>query len=272
MAKYDIRLIASDIDGTLLPKGGRISEATRRAVAECRARGIAFVPASGRWYPSAAAAAREAGGADYLIVANGGAVAAPDGRILHEFHMRAEDVMAAYALIKDSGALVTSYVRGAIYRLNTASVDRLPPEKTVTCGGKLYEVVDDDAARFEKEGLSGVYKLETYSDDAALLARLRAALVQRGLSVSSSFRTNIEIVSPGMGKGVALRWLARRLGVPIEKTMAFGDNTNDLQSIEFAGVGVAMGDAADALKAAADEVTYACADDGVARFLVENVF
>ena len=272
MAKYDIRLIASDIDDTLIPKGGKISDATRRAVAVCRERGIVFALASGRWYPSTATVAEELGAEGPLIVANGGCVITVGGEILREFPMDAADVSTAYAVIRDSGALITSYVRGAIYRLNTFTMENRPPEKLAYYGGNAYPVVDDDAERFEREALTGVYKMEVYSNDAALLKRLRRQLEEKGLGVSSSFRTNIEITTRGLGKGRALRWLAGHLGIPEKKTMAFGDNTNDLQSLQAAGVGVAMGNAVDELKAAADIVTYPCAEDGLARFLEENVF
>jgi Cof subfamily protein (haloacid dehalogenase superfamily) len=272
MARYDIKLIASDIDDTLLPKGGAISDATLRAVAKCRERGIVFALATGRWYPSAAGVAERLGAEGPLIVANGGCVITRSGEILKEFPMDGEDVKIAYEAVRDSGALITSYVRGAIYRLNTLSMENRPPEKLSYYGGNEYPVVDDDRERFEKEALTGVYKMEVYSNDGALLKELRAALTQKGLSVSSSFRTNIEITSRGLGKGHALRWLAGHMGIPVEKTMAFGDNTNDMQCLQAAGVGVAMGNAVDELKAAADLVTYPCAEDGLARFLDENVF
>lgn len=271
MAKYDVRLIASDIDDTILPKGGKISDRTRRAVAQCQKMGAVFALATGRWYPSAARVAEELGCAGPLIVANGGCVIGVDGEILREFPMADEDVRVAYGMIRDSGALVTSYVRGAIYRLNTLVMENRPPEKEVVYGGNVYQVVDNDIARFESEALTGVYKMEAYSNDAELLSRLRARLEEKGLSVSSSFRTNIEITSMGLGKGCALKWLAGHLGVPEEKTMAFGDNTNDMQNLQAAGVGVAMGNAVDALKAIADAVAYPCAEDGLARFIEENV-
>ena len=126
--------------------------------------------------------------------------------------------------------------------------------------------------RFENEALHGVYKMEGYSNDPEILKKLRAEMEKRGLSISSSFHTNIEITSMGLGKGCALKWLANHLGVDITRTMAFGDNTNDMQCLEAAHVGVAMGNAVDELKAMADDFAPACAEDGLAKFLEENVF
>ena len=269
---YDMKLVVSDIDDTLLPKGGVISQGTRRAVAECRRRGIVFSLASGRWFPSAGTVAETLGVNGPLIVANGGCVMTVDGEVLKEFPMREKDVESAYAIVKDCGALITSYVRGAIYRLNTWTMDNRPPEKLSYFGGDVFDVVDDDPARFQQEVLEGVYKMEVYSNDTALLAELREKLVKAGLSVSSSFKTNIEITSPGLGKGQAVAWLARYLGIGREQVMCFGDNTNDASMLRAAGVGVAMGNAVAELKAQANLVAPPCAEDGLARLLRDCVF
>lgn len=269
---YDMKLVVSDIDDTLLPKGGVISQGTRRAVAECRRRGIVFSLASGRWFPSAVTVAETLGVNGPLIVANGGCVMTVDGEVLKEFPMREKDVESAYAIVKDCGALITSYVRGAIYRLNTWTMDNRPPEKLSYFGGDVFDVVDDDSARFQQEALEGVYKMEVYSNDTALLAELREKLVKAGLSVSSSFKTNIEITSQGLGKGQAVAWLARYLGIDREQVMCFGDNTNDASMLRAAGVGVAMGNAVAELKAQANLVAPPCAEDGLARLLRDCVF
>lgn len=263
----NIRLIVSDIDDTLIPKGGVLSENTRKAVAECRRQGITFSLASGRWFPSTVSVAESLGCNGPLIVANGGCVIQADGEILKEFPMEQHDVDTAYAIVKDCGALITSYVRGAIYRLNTFSMENRPPEKLSYFGGDLFEVVDDNLARFENEALTGVYKMEVYSNDTALLQKLRKRLTESGLSVSSSFRTNIEITTQGCGKGKAVTWLAQYLDVAREDVMAFGDNTNDMPMLRAAGVSVAMGNAVDELKQTSTLVAPPCADDGLARTL-----
>ena len=266
-----ISLVVSDIDDTLLPKGGQISDRTRRAVAALNEKNIPFVLASGRWFPSTVSVAQEIGCKGPLIVANGGCVIATDGAVLKEFRMADADVKTAYDIVKDSGALITSYVRGAIYRLNVKTMDDRPPEMLSYFGGALFEVVDDDASRFEAEALMGVYKMEAYSNDGALLNRLRARLAAAGLCVSSSFRTNIEVTTRGLGKGTALDWLAESLGIPRENVMAFGDNTNDMQMLERAGWGVAMGNAVPELKKIAKFVADDCAADGLARAIEEYV-
>ena len=189
--------------------------------------------------------------------------------IMRRFMMRIADQVARK---QDCGALITSYVRGAIYRLNTWTMDNRPPEKLSYFGGDVFDVVDDDPASFQQEALEGVYKMEVYSNDTALLAELREKLVKAGLSVSSSFKTNIEITSQGLGKGQAVAWLARHLGIDREQVMCFGDNTNGASMLRAAGVGVAMGNAVAELKAQANLVAPPCAEDGLARLLRDCVF
>ncbi len=264
-----MKLVVSDIDDTLLPKGGHISDRTRRAVAALNGRGISFVLASGRWFPSTVSVAQEIGCKGPLIVANGGCVITTAGEVLKEFCMADADVRTAFDIIKDSGALITSYVRGAIYRLNTKSMENRPPEKLSYFGGDLFEVVDDDPSRFAGEALKGVYKMEVYSNDTMLLDDLRARLSAAGLAVSSSFHTNIEITTNGLGKGTALLWLAQSLGIAREDVMAFGDNTNDMQMLACAGWGVAMGNAVPELKKMARLVAPDCAADGLACAIEE---
>lgn len=266
-----IALVVSDIDDTLLPKGGKISDRTRRAVAALNEKNIPFVLASGRWFPSTVSVAEEIGCKGPLIVANGGCVITRAGEVLKEFCMADADVAAAYGIIRDAGALMTSYVRGAIYRLNVRTMENRPPEKHSYFGGDLFEVVDDDRARFEAEALRDVYKMEVYSNDVTFLEKLRAELTAAGLCVSSSFRTNIEITTKGLGKGTALLWLAEAMGVSGQEVMAFGDNTNDMQMLSCAGWGVAMGNAVSELKEMAKLVADDCQSDGLARAIEEYV-
>jgi len=272
LAKYDIKLVVSDIDGTLLPKGGNISEGSRRAVAECRRNGINFALASGRWFPTTLPIAEAVGCQGPLIVSGGGCVITLDGEILQEFTMDDADARKTYEIIKDCGGMITSYVNGAIYRINAACLEKHPPEKTAYINGDVWEVVDDDVSRFENEGLTGVYKMEVYSDEPALLKVLWNELEAAGLSVCSSTVKNIEIASPGGGKGQALKWLAEYLGLEKEQVMAFGDHVNDLDMLAAAGVGVALGNGEPEVKAAADLVAPPCAEDGLARMLRDLVF
>ena len=270
----DIRLIVSDIDGTLLPAAGSASPATVRAVSACRARGVEFVVASGRWYPAARKIAVEQLGIEdgYMIICNGAAVVRCDGSTLWERPLCAAQAHTAWEILSAAPVMLTSYVRDAIYRIRSRylSVFRLP-ETSYFEGSRAYRVVDDDPEAFAARGLERPYKLEAYCDDPATLAQLRAQLAGAGLQVNSAFPFNLEIVAPDAGKGAATCWLAAHLGVTEDQIMGFGDYANDLPMLESVGWPVAVGNAIDEVKRACRIVAPACADDGVAKALEKYV-
>ncbi len=266
--QMNIKLIFSDIDRTILPHGAEASQATREAVRACRAKGVEFVVASGRWYPSAKLISQDQLGIEdgYMVICNGGAVVRSDGTPLMEWGMSDEQTRAVYDILKDENTMMTAYVRDAIYRLNGRflTVYNLP-ETSYFHGEQAYRVVDEDRQGFERKGMHHPYKMEAYSDDYALLARLRGKLEGIGLQVNSSFPCNLEIMAPGTGKGAAVRWLTSHLGLNREETMGFGDYTNDIPMLENVGWPVAVDNAVDEVKDICRIIAPSCDEDGVAQ-------
>lgn len=266
----DIRLIASDIDGTILPHRGKISDATRRAVKALGERGIDFVISSGRWYIPARNVAMEAGiEKGYMIISSGGAVVDMAGNTLKEWTMSEADVQKAYDILKNHDVLIKSFVRSGLYQVNTRVMPSHVKEPREYYGE--FCRISDDQQAFETIGLGGVYKFEGYTDDVEELARAEKACIEAGLHVTSSYKNNIEVSSPGMGKATALRWLAEYKNISMDQVMAFGDNTNDKSMLCASGWPVAVGNAVDELKAVARIVGDRCEDDGVARVIEKYV-
>jgi len=269
----DIKLIFSDIDGTILPKGQKVSPATVEAVRRCREAGVEFVIASGRWFPAALKVVRQLGIEDgYMIVSNGGAVMKCDGSVLMESGLDAAQARAVYEILKDEDVLMTVYVRGGIYRLKGQylTMFRLP-EVGGFFGGDSYNVVDEDEEAFIAALGRRPYKMEAYSDDTSILPAIQEKLEAAGLQVNSSFPFNLEIMAPGTGKGQAVNWLTAHMGFTRDETMGFGDYTNDLPMLENVGWPVAVDNALDEVKAKCRMVVPACADDGVAKAICKYV-
>ena len=274
----DIRLIASDIDGTLLPRGGAISERTRRAVQGCRERGIPFIISSGRWIGALEGVARQAGVVQQagtegmpMIIANGAAVVGPDSETLQEWLMDDVDVRRAYEIMRGFGLQVNGYVRDALYCVNTRALVRQSTMIREYLGTGHARLVVDDEAAFEAEALHRAYKLEGLIEDPERIGAAREALRETGLVVTYSSPRNVEVMAAGVGKGVALRWLAGELGVPLADCMAFGDNDNDLDMLTAVGWPVVVSNGTDEAKAAARLIAPADAEDGVARIILEQV-
>lgn len=264
-----IKLIFSDVDGTILPRGGNISERTKSAVQRGVKSGVPFVICSGRWYVSALPIARELGidaAETFMIIANGGAVVRTDGSIVKEWLTPTDAAWRAYEIMKKYDVMRNAFVRNAVYRVNTRAISRKPRGLDGYMGDS-YRIVNDDQELYEREGLTNPYKLEAYGEDPEALAALRQELLDAGYSVSSAYADNMEIMLGGYGKGTAVKWLCEYLGVKPEEAMAFGDNTNDQTMLDAVGWPCAVKNAVESLKASAKIITPPCDEDGVAQII-----
>ena len=270
----DVKLIVSDIDHTILPSNQIISPATYSAVRDCRARGVEFVIASGRWYPAARKVAVDQLGIDegYMIICNGGAVVRSDGTPLAEWRLSGAQAQQIFDLLKAEKVMMNAYAPDAIYRVRGEYLTcfRLP-ETSYFDEGMSYRVVEGDWEGFEEGIQSGPYKIEAYTDDTALLAELRRRIEALGYEANSAFPFNLEIMAPGAGKGTAVRWLTEYMQLTGDQVMGFGDYTNDLPMLENVGWPVAVGNAIDEVKAACRIIAPACEDDGVAKTISNYV-
>ena len=270
----DIKLIVSDIDRTILPANQIISPATYNAVRDCRARGVEFVIASGRWYPAARKVAVDQLGIEdgYMIICNGGAVVRSDGTPLAEWRLSGAQAKQIYELLKAEKVMMNAYAPDAIYRVRGEYLTcfRLP-ETSYYARNQTYSVVDGDWQGFEERIRRGPYKIEAYTDDTQLLVELRRKVEALGFQANSAFPFNLEIMAPGAGKGMATRWLTEHMGLTREQVMGFGDYTNDLPMLENVGWPVAVDNAIDEVKRACRIIAPSCEDDGVAQTIRKYV-
>ena len=273
-----IRLIAVDIDGTLLDAASRLPDANREAIQAAAARGIEVVLATGRAFHHALPVAKRLDAPVTLIVNNGALVKTPDGETLarrpvprHLASALIVDTRSAregVALIFDrSGA--TQYVYERIdwshpqrqwyYDRNRVYMTRVEPLETA---------LDDDPVQVAFTG--GV------ADMRALAGRVRALPSARRLTVTLTEYEQrdfslLDVTAQGCSKGAALGdWAARR-GVPPAGLMAVGDNLNDLDMLELAGHPVVMGNAVAELKHRGWPLTAGHDEAGLARAIRERV-
>ena len=262
-----IKLIVSDIDGTLQPFHGEISKRTRDAVRACADHGVTFCIATGRWFITALDAAQALGQTDgCMIIASGGQIVRMDASTLAEWYIPEEKAWQVYEVLRRYDVMFNVYTRGAFFRLNTAAYHRRENEPTSYLGG-AYRVSLDDREDFEKHALKHPSKLEIYARNEGQFGEIREILTAQGFCVTSSHHSNLEIGIPGLDKGTAVKWLANHLGVSREECLAMGDNTNDRSMLDAVGWSVAMGNAVPELKAAARIVAPDAADDGAAQII-----
>ena len=256
--KLDIRMLALDIDGTLMDAQKRFPEINRRALRLCEARGIRIALVSGRSFELMRRFSRELGIRPMLAACNGARIeAGEDGPNIAEFTFARADAERVCRTLEDSGMYFNVYRRGHCYMGN--------PEVRPSLGeryahhipgpggepGYPYERVCD-RGRLWSEGMDGVYKFVVMGApfDPGF-ERIRRELEDMNLSVSSASRRNIEFMPTGVDKGSAVAVLCRAIGATPEQVMAFGDQTNDIPMLTASGWGVAMENGEEAVKRAA---------------------
>jgi Cof subfamily protein (haloacid dehalogenase superfamily) len=260
-----IRLVVSDIDGTLALAGEKLSERTKAAIRRLTEKGVTFALASGRTFYNAITPALEMG-LDCPVISAGG------GRLdMHTWPSCAYENTMDEALAQNvmeiliaSGCFMTSYTGLIVYRLSERNgMNSACVSVSEAKAGRKYAVIDE-LERMRREGYKGVYKFEAYSDDPAILKSLRDNFDRMGLPSDSAFKHSLEIMPCGSGKGAALRALKQRLNVATEEVMALGDGENDISMLMEAGLKVAMANGAERTKQASDIVAPDAAHDGAA--------
>jgi hydroxymethylpyrimidine pyrophosphatase-like HAD family hydrolase len=277
------RLIALDLDGTLLDSRKQISPRTREALNAARERGVVTVVATGRT-PHAARHFSEQIGGGPVICCNGASVLDGDGAALWEKGVARPHLERLLAICEAHRLLVECYTPKGLM------LDRPLALARVCWGWATPDRSVWGATRFlwrfwrlnRVHPVWGLSRWARRADRPPVLkcmimgspTVLGAAAEQihremPGMEVSTSGPDNLEVTAPGVTKGSGLELLCARLKIPREATMAFGDSANDLAMLRFAGTGVAMGNAPDAIKAAAVKVTETCDEEGVAHMIEE---
>ncbi|HIY79384.1 MAG TPA: Cof-type HAD-IIB family hydrolase [Candidatus Olsenella excrementavium] len=268
------RLIACDLDETLLDDNGDVPPRVRDAVTAARKRGARFVLATGRPYVSTHRTLDQLGILDaedeYVISFNGGVITEnADERPLTSCELDPDVAEALYERGVAQGLCMHVYTLDTVYVYNY-----LPEERTYIEGRMCILETDEPTLSFLRDKGEPIVKLLYMSFDARLLHALEHELadigVTQGLDVCYSSNRYLEFNAPGVNKGAGLLELARRLGIPQSETMAIGDNSNDVPMIRAAGLGVAVANATDEAKASAGYVCHAGNNAGAVAEALER--
>ena len=234
-ASAPVRLVACDLDGTLIGPDHRFSPRLVRVVSELKDRGVHFTLATGRMYTSARKLAEELGLDDVpLITLNGALVRmSRSGEVLLERNIPEDVARAVVESAKAEGHYIQTYHGDRLV------VAELGPEAVAYAERTR---VDAHVARTPAELWQGATKLLVIADPAVvteLMNRWRPRFGRR-LALSRSFPYYLEVMAAGVSKGQALRHVASHLGVPLTQALAMGDGENDRSMLRSVGVGVAM--------------------------------
>jgi Cof subfamily protein (haloacid dehalogenase superfamily) len=262
------RLLVADIDGTLVNAAREITPPVHAAVAAVRARGVRVCLATGRIWPSARRFVEALGADPPVILYNGGMIydfARDEVWLRTPLPVRhARDVLRI--LRRHPAVQPHLYVDDRVYVPALTETTRVYQQKD----GLRAEPVGDLADWLDAAPGREPMKILIIGERPALEA-VAQEVDALPYPVNHVFSETIylEILPPGVDKGTALRALAGRLGIEREAIVAVGDNLNDLGMIEYAGLGVAMGHAPEALRARADVVAPTNDDHGL-REVIER--
>ncbi|MEG0296870.1 MAG: Cof-type HAD-IIB family hydrolase [Clostridium sp.] len=262
------KLICTDMDGTLLGKGFSISDENVRAIKEVKESGVQVALVTGRPYNAMRYFQSIVGEDVHIISTNGTYFKLGD----YEYKKNLDKKSIEKIFILGEKYNLSRHFKGCNrviasddikedhpYRLvnsKNAEEDRISITENATLQIALEKCEDE------------ILKCIVFSDDYESLAKAKEEIKQdKDLVVVSSSARNFEVMPKGTSKGIAVRNFCEILGIDSKEVVCIGDNENDLSMIEFAGLGIAMGNGSEEVKSKAHYVTDTNVNSGVAKAL-----
>jgi Cof subfamily protein (haloacid dehalogenase superfamily) len=265
---FPIRLVALDIDGTLIGEDQFLRDRTVAAVRAARHRGVSVSLVTGRMSTSALVFARELGLTDPIVAYQGALIRSlrPDG------DERLGRVLRHTPLAASAARDVATWARGVGLEPHVNHIERFViqaddprAEDYSSFLGSRAEIVPD-LVGWLRHPVSKLLAVAVEPMGEAFLADVRRRFAGRA-EVTISHPRFLEFLAPGVSKAVGVRYLARRAGVPMANVLAIGDNFNDLEMLAAVGHGAAMPSAPEPVRAAARYVAPSLAEEGAAQMI-----
>ena len=271
----NIRLVASDLDGTLLNKNKEITPRLFEALEKLDELGIYFVPSTGRPFGTVPKAIKELPFLKYVITSNGATIYdATEQKNIIENYLTPEAVDAVIEVAKELPIITEYFIEGKAF-IAKAVYDDLSPFD-LTESHEFYiknsRTPVEDFWNEMKRNNAVLENINLVFKDMEQRKEIWDRLKALGLaSVTAATTKNIEITSLYATKAQALEKLCEVLGFSRENVLAMGDGDNDMPMIQFAGIGVAMANGEEHIKQAADIIADDCNDFGAAKILEQII-
>ncbi|MBS7528558.1 HAD family phosphatase [Fusibacter paucivorans] len=265
------KLIVSDIDGTLIRSDHKISSRTKTAIEGYIEKGHPFAIATGRMHAAGLIVTQQLDYDGYLISCNGAVVKhLKTGEIIHAVPLSPDDIRVVLKYCRENDVYFHLYDNDVIYAVEEKYLAKRYAELIPT----LPEAYRFEVRIMDEEALDAViettpiYKIGLNSEDLPMFEQLKATLRSLGrFETCQSIATSFDVNAKGVNKASGIEALRAHYQIPVEDVIAFGDNENDMDMIAYAGVGVAMGNAVESVKAIADRVAPTNDEDGLVVML-----
>mgnify|MGYP005756414251 FL=1 len=281
------KLIAIDLDGTLLNSYGQISEKNKIALQEAQKNGSEIVLSSGRSSNSVKNLANEIGNTKYIICGNGSLIYdLQKEEIIYDKFIDKKKALQIIQICEENSIYYNVYTENMVIAktldnnvlfYHQENANKPESKKTkINIVENIYNYVEnlenENILKFTISDKSSIIfnsiikKLrEIKNIDVLDVAHMTRKIIKAGTEEVSLEYYYTEITSENVDKWNAIEWLADKLNIRREEIMAIGDNVNDKLMIENAGMGVAMGNSAPYVKEVADKVVSSNNEDGVAE-------
>ena len=269
--RHRIKMVGLDLDGTMLTDRKEITPRTKRVIEQAIQEGVVVLVSTGRPWMGVPEELRTFPGMRYALASNGARILDVhngDARVLEEHLLSPKSAKKALEICGKYDTLQEIYFDGQGY----APADKMAHVERYHKNPNMWDYmrrtripVDDIFGLLEKEN-RGLDKVQALFADMGERQRAWEELEQEAdLELVGSLKYNIEINAQGVNKGTGLVNLGRLLGIRREEIMACGDGDNDTVMLREAGFGVAMGNAEEQVKEAADYITLTNEEEGVAE-------
>ena len=273
MKEINYRLIISDYDNTLTCGKNNIPKDVRKAIAEYVKCGGIFAVCTGRMLRSIMPQVKKLG-LKGLVAANQGIVIADieSGKLLKNGGMTADETALICRAIEKINQPINLYSGDNLYTDIPKSnkylklYEKIVQVKAIHVEGKISNFAQESNLTYQKVAIL------VAPDERQRVYDILCKELGDKFDVTCSANVLVEISPYGETKGRAVEFLAKHFGVPIDKTIAVGDNLNDLSMIEAAGIGACVGNGVDELKRAADYVSLPSSEGGIAQIIARYGF
>ena len=265
------RFVAIDVDGTLLDNNKNLSPYTKEIIQRCIASGITVCICTGRPLQTIDRFTELLGGKEFpaiqempFILYNGAMVATGKTHdIIFEQTLSEEAGKTLLSLGQEHGSTLIAWSKNQLY-VNEFNA-RIENYCTIT---PVEPILITDPDILAKQGITKMIWYDDAERMPTLIDVLNTKPVRQEINYFTSNPLFLELVDRRCSKGLAIEQLISYLGIPREETIAIGDGYNDIPMLSYAGLGIAMGNACETVKAAADAVTDTNDNDGVAKALI----
>lgn len=268
------KLIAIDMDGTLLNSKNNVSNRTKKAIIKAKEKGVHVVLSTGRILKSAIYYSQKLGLKNPIVASNGGIIVDENSNLIYKKPLDKQSIKKIADMADEDDVYFHLYDETKFYSSRKVQefLDfyRQDDEKT-SIDFQLFKHIDEI---INTENLN-IYKFLFIDENKRKLQNFREKISTiSDISISSSWSNNVEAMALNVSKGEALSKLSEILNIKLKDIITIGDSENDLSMLNISGLSVAMGNASHKIKEKADYITDTNDNDGVAKaiekFILES--